>query len=238
MLLQPRVVPGGGEQAYGTRPLAPTVDVAEDLETVSQGVGDRMTRQPVRECLVAPYPRQEEYSGAGPFGSATSGATPSGKVWADADVYPFPFGASVGVASAYVGHDFQVPAGIVHYTTTVDYDYSFNGFVGIWPGVAVVSLNVAISIDRGDAQQPAKSAHAIHLLSIPVIGSSVFSRARSETATEQFSRGGSSTQSEPANGTVRVMVGVEAHCVAIGVAGEAWFTGDLTVRQICVNSAV
>jgi hypothetical protein len=241
MLLQPKPVPGEGEQAYPTQGLVPAgAVVPDDLEAVSQGLGDPMTPQPVRACLGPPYTRQEEHSVAALFGSAVTYAPDNGLIYAVGHAWGTPFvPVQATTASAWVGHDFQVPAGIISYTATVDYYYKFYGAAAlVLPGVATVSLNVAILIDKGDATPPDKSAHAIHLMTVPVYGWDHFDRIRSETATVMFRRAGSSTQDEPSNGTVRVMVGVDGHSVAIGPGGATYFAGDVGVRQICVNSAV
>jgi hypothetical protein len=240
MLLQPKPVPGG-EHAYPTQGLVPADTVApDDLGTVSQGVGDPMAPQPVRACLGAPYPLQEEHYVAAPVGFASTGAFPSGRVMADGWAFASPFiPAQATVANAWVAQDFKVPAGITYYTATVDYKYDFFGLTAVGIGLAVISLNVAILIDKGDGRPPTRDAYAINLLIVPAWGNERILRSRSETATVPFGRAGSSTQPNvPSNGTVRVWVGTDAHCVGVGLFAYAEFVTTVDVKSVCVNSDV
>ena len=239
-LLQPKPVLGG-EQAYSTQVLVPAATVVpDDLGTVSRGLDEPMPPQPVRECLGQPFPLQQRRSEAAPVGFASTVASPSGIVMADGWCCgSFFIPVQVTTANAWVAQDFQVPAGIVHYNAAVDYDYSFSGVTAVGVGLAVISLNVAVVIDSGDGSPAKREAFSIHLLTVPAFGNErIIHSGKGETAKMWFGRGGSSTQKEPSNGTVRVWVGADGHCVGIGVWSWATFESTVTVKNICISSEV
>jgi len=228
------------ESLLGSMLLTPKV-VPDERGTARQGLGDPMSPQPVRLCQGPPYTVEDAHTAYAVTASALAGGLPvAGRVWADGDAWTTPFvPVSVATASSWVAADFKVPAGIRDYSMTVDYHYSFNGRALTVLGVATVSLNVAISIDKGDGRPQERTAHAIHLLTVPVAGGDGFSRAGAETTTRTFRRAGSTTQpNEPSNGTVRIWVGVDTHSVAVGPFGDAWYDTNVTVDNICLNSIV
>jgi hypothetical protein len=240
MLLQPKSVPGG-ERAYSTQVLVPAdAVVPDDLGTVSRGLDEPMAPQPVRECLGAPFPLQERRSEAAPMGFASTSANPnSGMVIADGWASAVPFiPAQVTTANAWVAQDFKVPAGIRFYKATVDYGHFIFFLTGVGVGLAVVSFNVAIVIDKGDGTPQIREPYSISLLTVPAFGNERRWHGGDETANVEFRRSGSSTQPEPSNGTVRVWVGTDAHCVGVGLVAWAEFQTSVTVKNICVTSQV
>jgi hypothetical protein len=224
--------------APGSMLLTPKID-PDDLGTAGQGLDDPMGPQPVRSCLGPPYPLQDEGTAYGLTAFALSGTLPNtGKLFADGNTWTTPLTpVAVATASAWVGQDFEVPAGIRDYKVTVDYDYHFFGTtIGPW-GLGTVSTNLGVLIDKGDGDPPLRNTHNLHFATGSFWGGG-FNPHGSETVTDPIIRSGSSTQPEPSNGTVRVWVGIDSHCVSIGIFTTSNFQSDVTVKSICVNSAV
>jgi hypothetical protein len=205
----------------------------EDLGTVRQGLGDPGPPQPVHSCIRPPYTRRETYPFAPVYGVASAEADlANGELWTHGDCMATAFfHAQAAIATAWVGHDFPVPAGITSWTTTVGYDFDFSGYGIAILGVAVVNLDMAISIDKRDGTPRDISAQSVSLLTVPFAGGDGFNHKGSVNVTIPFSSNGS-------NGTVRVMVGIDGHCAAVAFTAEADFWARAFVREICVNSNV
>jgi hypothetical protein len=241
MLLEPKPVPEGGERAYPTQAMVPADTIAPaDTGTVSQGLGDPTPPQAVQSCVSPPYMRKQDYAYTGPLTEVGTGVDlERGQVGISGTAVATAFFHGQGtIASAYVGQDFDVPEGIASYMTTVSYDQDFYGWGFALFGVAIVNLNVAIGIDKGDGTPREDSSHSVSLLTVPVAAYDSFRRSSSVKVTLPFTRTGSSTPVNPPSGTVKVWVGVDGHCALAAFVGAGGFWGGLKVREICVNSAV
>jgi hypothetical protein len=114
----------------------------------------------------------------------------------------------VGRASAFVGHDFAVPAGPTKYKATLHYDWNCDGVGAVAVGVVVVNVDLAIVIDKRDGSRETY-AREVSLLTIPFAGSDRFLHyANDVRVTIPFARDGS-------KGTVRIMVGADGTCTSI-----------------------
>jgi len=205
-----------------------------EMETVEQGLGDPMPPQPVRTCITPPYQRREEYPLAPIFGEVTQcDAEIDGELHASGYCWVSPpLNAEATFSAVWVGNDFDVPKGINSYAATVDYDWAFSGVAYAVFGVAVVNLDVAILIDKGDGTPPDPSAHSVCLLTVPFAAGDHFGRLGSEKTTIPLRR----VVDTP--GKVRVMVGCDGHCCAVAAWGGAGFYGHVSVHEICLNSTV
>ena len=213
------------------RPKAPP----DNVRTVLQGLGDPPLPPALRSCSVAPYSRKEEYQLAPPLSvewrSAAAASPEKGLVTIAGNcVSTVFFHIQAHLASAFVGQDFPVPSGPTSYTLTITYDWHCWGFGAAALGVAIVNVDLAIAIDKRDGTPRETHAREVTLLTVPVIGGDSFSHSASNAkVTIPFTRDGS-------NGTVRIMVGADGHCMTAAVAGAANFGADVNVREICVEA--
>ena len=212
--------------------LQPKPDPA-DLASTRQGLGDPVPPQPVNMCLRAPYTRRIESATAPPLGHANVDANiTNGRVDIDGDALATVFFQAQGaIAKGCVGHDFDVPNDITSYTTTIDDAFSFSGYAGVGAGVAIVNLDVPISIDNRDGTPPINSAQSVNLLTVPVGGFDGFYRSEAVKITVPFTRNAS-------KGIVRILVGADGHGAVGGFTGAVSFRASVFVREICLNSAV
>ena len=72
-------------------------------------------------------------------------------------------------ASAFVGHDFAVPAGPTSYDATISYDWDGRGFGMVVIGVVIVNVDLAVVIDKRDGTRETH-AREVSLLTIPFFG--------------------------------------------------------------------
>ena len=95
-----------------------------------------------------------------------------------------------------------------------------------------MNLNVGIFIDKGDQGPGDKSVHSVCLMIVPFAGGDYFGHGARVRVTIGFRRASDIER------RVRVMVGCDGHCTAVGLSAFASFRGNLTVREICLNSTV
>jgi hypothetical protein len=216
----------------------------EDVGTVRQGLGDPPPPAAVQSCITPPYGRRETHwhgsPGSGPNEGAIDAAEAGGAntnpatgiAHIDGNCIALFFApVQVRVASAFIGQDFPVPAGPTSYTVTIRYDWGCTGEGYAVYGVAIVNVDLAISIDKGDGTPETREAREISLLTVPFVGGDWFlHNAQDVKVTIPFTREGT-------NGTVRIMVGADGHCVVVAAGGGyAAFLAGVQVKEICVNS--
>jgi hypothetical protein len=222
MLMQPKQSPEGfaGGSHHSHHPTG----------TVQQGLGDP---PPAFFRSVGPsYDLNDAHSETFLLGTSlphtdlpTGTATTEGNC---ASILASPVGVSRG--SAFVGHDFAVPQGPTLYTTTITYTWHCFGGALVELGFAVVNVDLAIVIDKRDGTRDTH-AREVSLFSMPPPFGGVdgFNHFVNAEVTIPFTRDGS-------NGTVRIMVGPDAHCVTNAAFAQADFFGSAVVHKISIES--
>jgi hypothetical protein len=219
MLLQPKNTPedftGGSHRQHAG--------------TVQQGLGNPAAA--VQSCVTPPYDLDDSgwEDSLGPTVTTTNKASGRPTVYGSCMSIPLVFPVGFSRASAFVGHDFEVPRGPTSYTTTITYDWFCFGSGSAAFGVAVVNVDLAIVIDKRDGTRETH-AKEVSLLTVPFAGGDAFNHSVSAKVTIPFTRDGS-------NGTVRIMVGPDAHCTTVAMGGLADFFAWAIVREICLESA-
>jgi hypothetical protein len=215
MLLQPKAAPG-------------------EVAVVTQGL-DAPPPPVVQSCVTPPYEQTDYYldGGLNAFTAWSKGPAMQGV----ADIHTMCWAVGwtpidVGRASAFVGHDFPVPAGPTNYNATLHYDWNCDGSGSAFMGFAVVNVDLAIVIDKRNGTRETH-AREVSLLTVPVAGADGFHHGANDVrVTIPFTRDGSS-------GTVRIMVGADGHCTCIApfpFNALALFFATATVREICLTS--
>lgn len=190
----------------------------EQLGSVRQGLGDPAP-PPGRACKGAPYARREEYPFAPVLGSIIANAELDGRLLVDGwcgSGLGIPE-ASIGVA--WVGHDLDLAAGFRRHEATIDDDFDFSGSAMAMWGVSVVNLDVATVLDKRDGTPAEKSAQSVCTMVVPFVGGDHFFHMGNVRVTLPVTRDTSEA------GTVRVMVGVDGHCMSIAFCGLAFVFG-------------
>lgn len=216
MLLQPKATP-------------------DDVASVGQGLGEPPPPA-VQSCITAPYDLRDNYlipalNSLGLPGESRADATRGVAFVTSACFAGAPIPVDATSASAFVGHDFAVPPGPTRYDATISYDWDGRGYGSVGIGLLIVNVDLAVVIDKRDGTRETH-AREVSLLTIPFFGWDSFHHSTNNARiTIPFSRDGS-------NGTVRIMAGADAHCVALpGFLGAGGgFFAEAKVREICLSS--
>ncbi len=156
--------------------------VPQDVGTVSQGLGGDLPPT-VQSCVTPPYELggfdYETLNNAAiswdqyPTYSSSQPDEGSAGVAGEADVNALFGSTGTCFGSAFVGHDFDVPPGPTSYTTTITYDWQGDGGGFVLFGIGIVSVDLAILIDRRDGTKQTE-AREVSLLIIPVASGDSF----------------------------------------------------------------
>jgi hypothetical protein len=198
----------------------------EELGTSGQGLSD-----PGAMCVMQPYGRREEYPLSPVLGEVVCSAELDGRMfqwgWA-MSLWHVP---EATFSDAWLGNDFPVPDGFTKYEVIVDYEYLQMGTAWAFLGISVINQDVAILVDNLDGTFM-KSAQSVSTMIVPVAGGDKYERSGKTTVTLPFDR------ASGAAGTVKVMVGADAHCWSSALSGMAMFgTGVVSMKlnEICVR---
>ncbi len=137
-----------------------------------------------------------------------------------------------GAAQAFVGSDFDVPAGVTDYVATAEFDVEASGdCYAVLFGAAGCGGDAVVSVDKGDGTSTIDSYRSLFSLITAVLWGKSASVTGSVTMSVSFMR--STTNA----GKVRVMVGASTHAeAAVLWCGSNGFV-RITVNKICLNSA-
>jgi hypothetical protein len=228
MLLQPKAIPAD-VRAVGVPEAIPA-----DAGTITEGLGGPPPPL-VHSCATPPFARKDEHVTSAviwdPDRPHAANAFPDqGKTEIGGNCYSTIVIQIDGFfSSAFVGQDFPVPPGPTSYETTISYDWSCSGTGAICLGVAVVNVDLAIVIDKLDGTRETH-AREISLFTVPGFGMDWFHHESNDASvTIPFTRDG-------LNGTTRIMVGADGHCITAVWGGFAEFRAEAVVREICLTS--
>jgi hypothetical protein len=201
----------------------------EDVATVERGLG---LPPPVHSCLRPPYARKAEYG----WGDVHEDAETDGHCTITAFTVTA-FGVPVASsATAWLGGEFTVPAGLSHYELTVDYDWACDESGWAMFGVAVAGGGVDIQIDKDDGTPPIEVKDLSFGDRIAIVAGGLydadFEDDGHKKTTVPF------TRNVGDGGTVRVWVGVGGHGEVWAFVAGATFWNRLFVREICLKSVV
>jgi hypothetical protein len=209
--------------------LRPKIADTGDTGTIQQGLGGD-DPPAVKLCASKPFALEDKSTWAQPpWNEAFAWPAPAvgiAEVLADATQ------VGGGAAQAFVGADFDVPAGVTDYVVTADFDVEASGdCYAVLFGAAGCGGDAVISIDKGDGTSTIDSYKSLFSLITAVLWGKNASRTGSMTMSVPF------TRSTPSAGQVRVMVGASTHAEAavLWCGSNGWVR--ITVNQICLNSA-
>jgi hypothetical protein len=233
MLLQPKATPAAIPADAGVA-VGGVQATPADAGVVTEGLGGPPPPL-VHSCVTPPYGREDEHMTSAviwsPYRPHAANAFPDqGKTEIGGNCYSTIFIQIDGhFSSAFVGQDFPVPPGPTSYETTISYDWSCSGMAAVCLGIAVVNVNLAIVIDKLDGTRETH-AREVSLFTVPVGGMDWFHHQSNDASvTIPFTRDG-------LNGTTRIMVGADGHCITAVWGGYADFTAEAVVREICLTS--